>query len=101
MELTTYLLIENLPNPTDLSPYLTIEYDVHVNLIFIENNQLTLSYIDDRDDIFVDLSGYVNPDPVDLTPYLLIENIPSPLYRSQYHINEHDVHVNLFLIDYN
>jgi hypothetical protein len=76
VDLTPYLLIENLPPQQDLSAYQTVENDVHVNLILIENNQLTLSYIDDRDDIFVDSSQYIDGDPVDLTPCLLIENLP-------------------------
>jgi hypothetical protein len=56
VDLTPCLLIENLPPQQDLSAYQTVENDVHVTLIFIEINQFTSSDIDDRNDIFVDLS---------------------------------------------
>jgi dynactin complex subunit len=49
-----------LPDPVDLSVYLRIEDvvpDVHVNLVFIDySDNLTLSYINTRDDLVVSLA---------------------------------------------
>ncbi len=87
-----YVNVES--EPVDLSPYLLIEdvvSDVHVNSIFIdESNNLNLSYTDARDVSVISLAKYVNveSEPVDLSPYLPIEDVVSDVHLNSIYIDE-------------